>query len=187
MKTQSVILGVAIAAMFSAAFAQQSVPPAPADNGPTLAVTMQFIQDRLNEQGKINYTLHAHDSSTNTDWPVSQISIEVTNVIADPATCRITWHKVTTNGGEVRINRDFSLDLRTVQSFETRTSTQEAKAEDNASGPNAVTKTQVPPYFVVTARSAGNVETPFFFSNEDTRNSVAKAMTHAMEMCGGGK
>ncbi len=187
MKTQSVILGIAISAICFAACAQQPAPPAPADNGPTLAVTMQFIQDRMNEQGKINYTLHTHDSSTNTDWPVYQIGIEVTNVIADPASCRITWHKVTTNGGEVRINRDFALDLRTVQSFEMRTSTQEAKAEDNANGPNAVTKTQIPPYFVVTARSQGNVETPFFFSSEDTRNSVAKAMTRAMVLCGGGK
>ncbi len=187
MKALHLILCIATSTMFSAAFAQESVPPAPADSGRTLAVTMQFIQDRLNEQGKINYALHTHDSSTNTDWPVYQISVEFTNVNADPVSCRITWHKVTTNGGKVGINRDFSLDLRTVQSFEARTSTQEAKVEDDANGPNAVTKTQVPPYFVATARSAGNVETPFFFSNEDARNSVAEAMTRAMEMCGGGK
>lgn len=186
MKALGVIFCIATSTMFSAAFGQQSIPPATADNGPSLAMTMQFIQDRMNEQGTINYTLHTHDSSNNTDWPVYQISIQVTNVIADPASCRITWHKVTTRDGAIGINSDFSLDLRTVKSFEMRTSTQEAKAEDNANGPNQITKIQSPPYFVVTARGQGNAETPFFFSSEDTRNSVAKALTHAMELCGGG-
>ena len=87
-------------------------PPKPADNAPSLAATMQFIQDKMNEQGKISYALYTHDNSNGEDWPVYQISIEATNFIANPATCRITWHKVTTNGGKVGIDRDFSLDLR---------------------------------------------------------------------------
>jgi hypothetical protein len=161
-------------------------PPKPADNGPTLAVTMQFIQDKMNEQGKINFALYTHDNSSGADWPVYQISIEVTNVIADPATCRITWHKVTTNGGKVGINRDLSLDLRDVQTFEVRTSTHEAKMEDTANGNPALDKRQDPPYFALTARSKGNAETPLFFVNEDTANRVAKAMVHAVELCGGG-
>jgi hypothetical protein len=79
--------------------AQQTVapPPKPAESGPSLAVTMKFIQDKMNDQGKINYALYTHDNSSDEDWPVYQISIEISNVIANPATCRITWHKVTTN------------------------------------------------------------------------------------------
>jgi hypothetical protein len=187
MRILRVILCITICTMFSAALAQQSAPTSGiADNGPSLAVTMQFIQDSMNAQGTISYALYTHDGSNNSDWPVYQITIGVTNVIADPATCHITWHKVTTNGGKVGINGDFLLDLRNVQSFVLRTSTEEAKVEDNANGPNSITKTQVPPYFVVTARSAGNTETPFFFKDEDTRDLVAKALTHAMELCGGG-
>ncbi len=171
------------------AVAQQSIapPPKPADNGPTLAVTMQFIQDKMNEQGKINFALYTHDNSSGEDWPVYQISIEVTNVIAYPATCRISWHKVTTNGGKVGINRDFSLDLHNVQTFEVRTSTYEAKMEDTANGHSALDKRQDPPYFAVTARSKENAETPFFFTNEEMANRVAKAMVHAVELCGGGR
>ena len=167
--------------------AQQPVaPPRPANNGPSLAVTMQFIQDKLNEQGKISYALYTHDNAKGEDWPVYQISIEATNFIADPATCRITWHKVTTNGGKVGIDRDFSLDLRDVQNIEVRTSTKEAKMEDTANGKPELDKRQDPPYFVVTPRSKGNVETPLFFTYEDTANRVAKAMVHAVELCGGG-
>jgi hypothetical protein len=161
-------------------------PPRPVDNGPSLAVTMQFIQDKMNEQGKINYALYTHDNASGEDWPVYQISIQASNVVADPATCRITWHKVTTNGGNVGINSDFSLDLRNVLSFEVRTSMREAKMEDTANGNPALDKRQDPPYFAVTARLRGNTETPLFFSSEEIANRVAKAMVHAVELCGGG-
>jgi len=173
---------------FFAAFAQTPVPPPPqpADNGPSLAVTMQFIQDKMNEQGKIDYTLYTHDNSNGEDWPVYQISIQATNAVANPATCRITWHKVTTNGGKVGIDRDLSLDLRDVLTLEVRTSTYEAKMEDTANGHPALDKKQEPPYFAVTARLKGNKETPLFFSSEEMANRVAKAMVHAVELCGGG-
>ena len=172
----------------SLAIAQTAVPPPPmpADNGPSLAVTMQFIQDKMNEQGKINYTLNTHDNLKNEDWPVYQISIHAFNVIANPATCRITWHKVTTNGGKVGINGDFSLDLRNVLSFEVRTSTYEAKMEDTANGHPEIDKHQDPPYFAVTAKLRNNTETPLFFSSEEMANRIAKAMVHAVELCGGG-
>jgi hypothetical protein len=168
--------------------AQQSVPlpPKPADNGPSLAVTMQFIQDKLNQQGKISYTLHAHDNASGNDWPVYQISIEAANVIANPATCRITWHKVASVDGKVGIDRDDLLDLRNVMTFEVRTSTYEAKMEDIANGNPNIDKRQDPPYFAVTAKLRDNTAKPLFFTAEDTANRVAKALVHAVELCGGG-
>jgi hypothetical protein len=186
--TLRAIMSVFVFTAFSASFAQQPVapPPKPDAGGPSLAVTMQFIQDKMNEQGKINYALYTHDNAKGEDWPVYQISIDVTNVVADPATCRITWHKVTTNGGKVGINGDFSLDLRNVLSFEVRTSMHEAKMEDTANGNPALDKRQDPPYFAVTAKLRENTETPLFFPSEETANRVAKAMVHAVELCGGG-
>jgi hypothetical protein len=168
--------------------AQQSVapPPQPAADGPSLAVTMQFIQDKMNEQGKINYALYTHDNAKGEDWPVYNISIEASNVVANPATCRITWHKVTTNGGKVGFNDNLSLDLRNVLTFEVRTSTYEAKMEDTANGNPQLDKRQDPPYFTVTAKLRGNTETPLFFSSEEMANRVAKAMVHAVELCGRG-
>lgn len=188
MKTLRAIISVFVLTAFSASIAQQPVapPPQPAADGPSLAVTMQFIQDKLNQQGKISYALYTHDNSNGEDWPVYQISITVTNVIANPATCRITWHKVTTNGGKVGMDKDLSLDLRNVLNFEVRTSTYEAKMEDTANGHPALDKRQDPPYFAVTAKLRDNTETPFFVTSEDMANRVAKAMVHTVELCGGG-
>jgi hypothetical protein len=187
--TKSIHIAALALLLFTAAAASQTAvppPPQPAGSGPSLAATMQFIQNKMNEQGKINYALYTHDNASGEDWPVYQISIEVTNVIADPATCRITWHKVTANGGKVGIDKDYSLDLRNVLTFEVRTSMHEAKMEDTANGHPALDKRQDPPYFAVTARLRGNTETPLFFTAEDTANRVAKAMVHAVELCGGG-
>ncbi len=165
-------------------------PPKPAENGRSLATAMKFIQDKMNEQGKINFALYTHDNKAGSDWPVYLISIEATNVIADPATCLIRWHKKTTSDGKVGIDRDFSLSLHHVLKLELRSSMQEAKAEDTANGHPEFDKRQDPPYFVVTAQSlddAGKtVETPLFFTDEDTASRVAKAMTYAVELCGGG-
>ena len=59
MKTLRILVSILVLTAFSVAFAQQSVapPPRPAADGPTLAATMQFIQDKMNEPGKINYAL----------------------------------------------------------------------------------------------------------------------------------
>jgi hypothetical protein len=189
MKTLRIIISSFVLAAFSTAYAQTAVPPPPqpAGNSPSLEVTMKFIQDKMNEQGKINYALYTHDSAKREDWPVYQIGIEVSNVVADPATCRITWHKVTTNGGEVRMSRDLLLDLRNVLSFEVRTSIYEAKMEDTANGHPELDKRQEPPYFAVTARLKDKTETPLFFSSEEMANRIAKAMVHAVELCGGGQ
>src|ERR1039458_409307 len=61
MRIVTVFLTLVLAA--SIALAQQSVPPQPAPdkpaaNGPSLAVTLKFIQDKVNQQGKIEYVPH---------------------------------------------------------------------------------------------------------------------------------
>lgn len=52
-------LVLSLATYSMSAIAQQSVepPPRPADSGPSLAATMQFIQDKLNGQGAVGYVV----------------------------------------------------------------------------------------------------------------------------------
>jgi len=75
MRIVAVLLTVALAA--ATALAQQSVPPPPqppadkppaavqpAANGPSLDVTLKFIQDKVNQQGKIVYVESENNSIT---------------------------------------------------------------------------------------------------------------------------
>jgi hypothetical protein len=55
MRTITVFLTVVFVA--AAGLAQQEVPPPPKppDNGPSLEVTMKIIQDKMNDQGDVEY------------------------------------------------------------------------------------------------------------------------------------
>jgi hypothetical protein len=93
-------------------------PPRPADNGPSLEATMKFIQDKLNEQGEVNYTVRRSGDSSGDDRSTrktpatpatpatptkgrgsqasngpSRQSDEVTSVAADPRTCQVSLQK----------------------------------------------------------------------------------------------
>ena len=85
---------------FMTASGQQSTTPAskPADSGPSLAVTMQLLQSKLNEQGKLSWTTHYHDSADNTNW-IYQFTVEAGKVVADAAACTDERRRLDTSSG----------------------------------------------------------------------------------------
>lgn len=97
----------------SAALAQEKKavppPPKPADEGPSLEVTMQFIADKISQQGKVSYAAYGHDSSNNSD-SVNEFAYETTNVKATPVQCRMDYQRnLTLNGMVEIIDRGFEL------------------------------------------------------------------------------
>jgi len=208
-----------------ATWGQQSTPhPAqPADSGPTLAATMQFIQEKLTEQGQVGW---AETFSNKPGWTMRQI-VNFTDVMADPAACTLY------NTGTVDITIDLPSgqvlkpggpitadDLRThivytdtipFKQVEKITVEKKQDLENQryaeAAHPD-ITVTVTPPVFYVKLWASNAVfsdhtsttkgkQAPvekdatskwdgFTIRDEETANKVAKAMTHAMELCGGG-
>ena len=92
MKMHNVMVKMLVTALPAVLVAQQSAPPPPkpADNGPSLAVTMQFIQDKLNDIGTITYVTTSHYK----DQTFTNVNhLTITNVIADPKACRISYRR----------------------------------------------------------------------------------------------
>lgn len=184
------VLVVFIAALFSgAAVAQQAVapPPKPADNGPSLAFTMQYIQEKLNGNGSINCKAETIDNATGSiaDGIKTGCSTETTNVVADASACRINFHRKTyTYDGRLRYDKDYWLDLRPVKELSIVPLDQWL----THSGPDWSYRV-TPAVFVLSLRPetgrAGRGE--FYFYDEDMADRVAKALTHAVELCGGGQ
>jgi hypothetical protein len=172
---------------FSSASAQKVVapPPKPADSGPSLSATMQFIQTRLNELGNMYYAAYVHDNATGKDW-TEQVSVETRNLIADSATCSIHYHLKNTVNGPVTYDHDESFNLHDVQSLEVRTGIQHRKRLDAGDGHPTWDARMDPPLFVLVIRQSGKDTDWFYFFDEDTASRVAKAMLHAVELCGGG-
>jgi hypothetical protein len=197
------------------ALAQQSVPPQPpadkpAANGPSLAVTLKFIQDKVNQQGKIEFVEHEKYSDGN------QILYDITEesqvVAVDPA-------------GGLSLQEQFFRSIRTQIVITSRiTYTWQVYFKDveklevlNSADYQhrlalAMTYQHDPPFFEILVHlAAGKTVSQHFsrtgtignhidtneednnirefvihFRDEDTANRVAKAMVHAVELCGGG-
>jgi hypothetical protein len=153
MRTTTAIFAVALIAT-TAALAQQNVPPPPKpepDKGPSLEVTMKFIQEKISEQGKVNYAVYCHNFGTNTD-ETNQVITEVRNVVADPSSCGIAYHWKFILDAKTAIEHDLRFSLHDAQDLVVRTGEQ-SQNKDNAEGGQPAVKCEVdPPNYVLAAR-----------------------------------
>ncbi|MGD0445552.1 MAG: hypothetical protein ABSA39_16575 [Edaphobacter sp.] len=174
---------------FSSASAQKAVapPPKPTDSGPSLAATMQFLQDKLNDIGKVSFVEFLHNTTTGEDFTETN-TYEITNATAYPDQCRIAFHwKVTQNGATESDDVHAGVPLRDVQDVVIEPLAQYQNEVDAAAGaPNIITSSTNPPLSALVVRRPHGVVNFLPFTNPQLADRVAKAMTHAVELCGGG-
>jgi hypothetical protein len=186
------------ASLFAATvLAQQSVPPPPqpaadqpaaaspdALKGPSLEVTMKFIQDKLNEIGKVNYNVTFYDAAGNFNGG-SRISVEKNNVVADPGKCQISYHAWVEIDGKVQPQSNYNFFLRDVRSI-TVIKAEKWIQEYGAGTSNPGGSVGVTPdtFFLVVKQTKGKEDR--FALDEVMANRIAKAMIHAVELCGAG-
>lgn len=188
MKMRNWLTPILIFGIAAAAWGQQSAAPPPnsAAGAPSLAETMQFLQARLNEQGKLNWTTNYHDSADGTNWTYTFI-FENSKVVADAAACTVNYHYKIIRDGAVIADKDGSFSLHDVQDVTLTTGDLRQNKNDLAAGHTTWTARVEPAIFDLIVRAQGNAEYYFFFTAEDTANRVAKAMGHAAELCGGSR
>ena len=208
-----------------AAWGQQSAPPSakPTDSGPTLAATMQFIQEKLSEQGKVGWA----QTWSNQPGLTHREFVYLDDVMGDPAACTLyitetvditidlpsgqvlkpggpmTADDLSTHIVETEPISFKQVEKITVEKYQDI----ENQAYAEAAHPE-ITVTVTPPVFYVKLWASSAVfsfhssttkgkQAPvekdttsktngLTFRDEETANKVAKAMIHAMELCGGG-
>ncbi len=170
-----------------AAPADSQSAPAPTTSGPSLVETMQFIQDKVNEQGKIVFVALSHDTNDGSTWPTTFTS-EISNVVANQNQCRISYHRKLTSVAYLS-NKDenvvFSLlDVQeiVVKPFE---QVQTEWLAQNGQPETVVTST-TPHMTALVVTSIRGEENSVLFAGSTFADRVAKAMLHAVELCGGG-
>ena len=188
MRMIAVILAVVMAT--STALAQQSVPPPPqpaADKpaGPSLEVTMQFIQDKLNEMGTVNFAGYVHDSSNNTDG-VQKFSATISNVAANPGACTLSYHRLVLNNGSKEHNEDVVINLREVKNISVLPDEQDWQMYLVRNGDTTKTVKDVPDISALVIKLNNGKDPTIRFYEQELADRVAKAMVHAVELCGGG-
>ncbi len=156
---------------------------------------MQFIQDKLNDIGKVSlasFSQHITDGSTFSNIVVLQVS----NVVADPVHCSISYHWTWNQDGMNVWDLDMSAMLPIVQKVVIKPFVQAQNDTNAAEGhPDIVTTSTNPPVMLLIVPSIdkggrnfikGGWIGGFPFTDDDLADRVAKAMVHAVELCGGG-
>jgi hypothetical protein len=170
------------------AIAQTAVPPPPmpVDNGPSLAATMQFIENKLNGRGKIAYVEFAQDSTNGAGATVT-FTDEISNVIADQNQCSISMHMKETSNGRTTTDGNDGFSLRDVNDIVVKPYEQYETQRLSKNGhPELVITSTNPPVTALMLRRANGHGFVLFFSDADLADRVAKALSHAVELCGGG-
>ena len=214
---------LAASAMLAQESSGTSVPPKPADSGPSLEVTMKFIQDKMNEHGTVGFVL---TSPGGTNDVFSREYVLVSDVVADSSTC--TLHAKTKDTHQVQGAGETPLwvdgkpynghqewliasttPFKAVDSI-TVESAQDARNRGFAEMAHPeLTVAYTPAVFALVLKGTKkdafsfhqvwkvgerppessdhtDKENAFIFRDEETANRVAKAMQHAVEVCGGG-
>lgn len=182
---------VVVVLMVTRAFAQQQQRP-PDNQGPSLEVTMGFIQEKLSAQ------------ISSPDW----------KVVADPATCVLTWRQHhDPSGSTVYWDSEITLPFREMAKIEVMPA-QDYYDQANLDQPDnlspnlfalrVLTTTQRSVHtqekksckkgrcLMDAGKKVESRQTETFkgewstFLDEEMANRLAKAMLHAVELCGGG-
>jgi hypothetical protein len=175
-------------AELKAIIAQGTAPAGqpPADTAPSLAETMHFIQDKLNELGKVDYVAfsqNANDGSTGTDT----FAYVTSNVVADQSSCRISYHRKATQNGSTFADVNQVFSLREVREIVVMPEEQDQTEFNAKSGhPNIICPSTSPPTTALVVRRPLGETSVFRFTDANLADRIAKAMLHAVELCGGG-
>jgi len=177
---------IVLAAFLSSIANAQDVPPPPkpADDGPSLADTMKFIEDKLNSIGPVNYIAYTHDNVTGNN-ATNKFSAELTNVRGNVAGCRIDYHWRNTRDGRILQDLDAGFPLKPVNQVRVKTREQELKEGSSNGGHPEWASRVYPTVFVISVEVGPNGNTLCLF-DESLANRIAKALVHAVELCGGG-
>jgi hypothetical protein len=180
------------------------VPAAPvaasAASSPTLADTMKFIQDKLNDNNKTTWIDHdqytlVYKRGGDAGWH-DTVTHEYSSIVADTGQCRISYH-IFTKHSEIyrwmaicdgKSNEDISFSLRSVQEIVVKPWEQyETECMAKIGHPNTTVTSSAPAMTALVVRQPHGVENVFTFDDATLADRVAKAMVHSVELCGGGQ
>lgn len=152
-----------------------------------LTAAMTDIQKELNSVGKLNFVVHVSNAEEKGD---AQISVQLSKVIADPATCTIHYHWWRMMHGDVVNDEDVSLNLHNMQGVWIMSAEQYFKKAVEKEGPTTngdkgYYERFEPTMYVVVMRISADDEEGFSFTDENQAARVGKATTQAVKLCGG--
>jgi hypothetical protein len=148
---------------------------------------MKYIQEKLGTIGKVAFMVFFQSARDGSTWSERR-DWEFSNVIAEEAQCEIRFHIKTSNRGEpAAVDSDISFSLRTVQKIVVEPwERMQDEIDAKAGHPEFIATSTNPPITLLQVTSSNKYPSAFIFSDNTLAERVAKAITHAVELCGGG-
>lgn len=159
--------------------------PQEASSGPSLSATVTFIQQKLNQIGPLQFANYVHDNASGQDWIVQKY-FEVSNVKPYTDNCGITYHSTVKNNGKVTGDSDAGIPFRQADDVTILPIEQVWKELDSKDGNTTWTYRPDPAVWVLRVRRGDGTFNELDFTDQTMADRVAKALVHAIELCGGG-
>lgn len=156
--------------------------PVAKSTGPTLEYTMEYIQDKLIGRGMLSYTVALHDSAAGKDWSYDFVD-KLSGTYANPSTCQVGFHWKQMRNGQAVTDKEIYVDLAAGTKAVVMTMDQYLTESAAKSGHDSWSSKVSPSLFVLRVAKPDDHESNFVFPDEDTATHLAKAMTHAAELC----
>ncbi len=166
-------------------------PPKPKDNGPSLEVTMKYIQDKLNGQGAVSYSyIETYSKILQPDSPSrDRESLRIFGAVADVSKCTLSW-RIARHYHSDYYHKDEDAEYKAALSFRDTVNRDTVKlVVEPYTGWILPLDDIQPPVLqlrVVTNAPKLTLYELFLFREAETAGRMAKAMVHAVELCGGG-
>jgi hypothetical protein len=157
----------------------QPVPYNPA----SLKDTMSTIQKELGNIGTVSFTRFVQNKTGSGALQKAFVE-QFSNVVADPAQCRVSYHWKMWQNGAVTLDKDAWFLLPSVTSVVVEPESQLLTEGNAASGHPLVVTSTTPPVTALVVRRA-SIYNGFPFTDATLANRAVQSITQAVELCGG--
>jgi hypothetical protein len=147
---------------------------------------MQFLQEKLSDIGKVTFLSYTQNTRNGSNTSETD-SNEVSNVVANANQCHISYHWKVIMDGRLDQDKEAGFSLRDVQDIVIKPYAQyQTELDASLGNPHIVTPSTSPEISALLVRRAHGVYNLFPIIDAGTADRIAKALTHAVELCGGG-
>ncbi len=152
--------------------------------GQDLQETMKFLQEKI--PGRVNYIVYGQNDLTGTSNGQKR-TLQLGNVYADLDRCSITFHQHFDNGkGGAPSDNDVEIAFKRVKEVSLGSMAQTVQLANAKTGHPELSVRVEPPIFLVVVKYEPDHSMNFNFYDEAQSERVARALQHAMQLCGGG-
>jgi hypothetical protein len=162
-------------------------PPKPVGEGPSLEVTMKFIQDKLRDIARLNLMVSGTQTTDNRRLSQRR-TLELSKVRANPMDCSIQYHyKYVVDDNPPIETADITTPLAAIENIQLEPFERSLTMTAASIGhPEFVFTSTQPQTLALVLNSKQKGDFVFFFQDDTVADRLAKALVHAVELCGGG-